>query len=59
MSVGATRTTIDLQAKDLAFAVVYWPLATLAAARAFYQFLIKSDYWDKTPYKPEPLRTAP
>jgi cellulose synthase/poly-beta-1,6-N-acetylglucosamine synthase-like glycosyltransferase len=59
MSVGAKRAGIDLQAKDLALAVAYWPLATLAAGRAFYQLLIKPYYWDKTPHKPEPLRTAP
>ena len=59
MSVGAKRAGIDLQAKDLALAVAYWPLATLAAARAFYQLLFKPYYWDKTPHKPEPLRTAP
>jgi cellulose synthase/poly-beta-1,6-N-acetylglucosamine synthase-like glycosyltransferase len=59
MSVGAKRAGIDLQAKDLALAVAYWPLATLAAGRAFYQLLFKPYYWDKTPHKPEPLRTAP
>ena len=59
MSVGAKRAEIDLRASDLALAVAYWPLATLAAARAFYQLLIKPYYWDKTPHKPEPLRTAP
>ena len=59
MSVGAKRAGIDLRASDLVLAVAYWPLATLAAARAFYQLLIKPYYWDKTPHKPEPLRTAP
>jgi cellulose synthase/poly-beta-1,6-N-acetylglucosamine synthase-like glycosyltransferase len=58
MSVGAKRAGIDLRAKDLAFAVAYWPLATVAAVRAFYQLLFKPYYWDKTPHKPEPLRTA-
>ena len=59
MSVGAKRAGIDIRASDLALAVAYWPLATLAAGRAFYQLLFKPFYWDKTPHKPEPLRTAP
>lgn len=59
MTVGAKRAGIDLRASDLALAVIYWPLATLAAGRAVYQLLFKPYYWDKTPHKPEPLRTAP
>lgn len=59
MSIGAIRRGIDLQAKDLALAFAYWPLTTLAPDRTFYQLLFKPYYWDKTPHKPEPLRTAP
>lgn len=58
MSVGATRAGLDLRARDLALAVTYWPLASLAAGRALYQLLYNPYYWDKTPHKPEPLRTA-
>ena len=59
MSIGAKRGGINLQAKDLALAFVCWPLATLAPDRAFYPLLFKPYSWDKTPRKPEPLRTAP
>ena len=59
MTVGAKRAGIDIRARDLILAVAYWPFATLAAARAFYQLLLRPYYWDKTPHKPEPLRTAP
>jgi len=59
MSIGAIGGGIDLLAKDLAVAFAYWPLTTLAPDRTFYQLQFKPYYWDKTPHKPEPLRTAP
>jgi glycosyltransferase XagB len=57
MSVGAKRAGIELKVRDLFLAGAYWPFATLAAIRAINQLLRQPYYWDKTPHKPEPLRT--
>lgn len=59
MSVGAKRAGIEFKVHDLFLASLYWPFATLAAIRAIHQLLRQPYYWDKTPHKPEPLRTPP
>ena len=37
-------------------AVGYWPLQSVAAAKAVFQFVVAPFHWDKPPHKP---RTAP
>jgi cellulose synthase/poly-beta-1,6-N-acetylglucosamine synthase-like glycosyltransferase len=58
MLVGAGRTGFKVKLSDLILSIAYWPLASLAAAKAIFQFIARPFHWDKTPHQPEALRTA-
>lgn len=58
MLVGAGRTGFKVKPSDLILSIAYWPLASLAAAKAVFQFIARPFHWDKTPHQPEALRTA-
>lgn len=57
--IGAKRAGYPIQFSDLVLTVPYWPMASIAAIRALFQLIRRPHHWDKTPHKPEPLRTGP
>lgn len=59
MWIGARRTGFAIRPTDILLSLAYWPLASLAAAKAISQLILRPFHWDKTPHQPEALRTPP
>ena len=52
MAVGARRAGLRLRLWDALGAPFYWPLLSLAAARALNQWFRRPFHWDKTDHRP-------
>jgi cellulose synthase/poly-beta-1,6-N-acetylglucosamine synthase-like glycosyltransferase len=59
LTVGARRAGFSLRLSDLLMTPLYWPMTSLAAARAILQLVQRPHHWDKTPHEPEALRPEP
>jgi len=58
-ALGLARTGQAARWRDLFGAAAYWPLQSIAAARALWQWIRQPYRWDKTPHAPRPLRPLP
>lgn len=58
MRVGARRAGAELSWRDACMAPLYWPLHSLAAARALWQLAVDPFHWDKTDHRPVPEALA-
>ncbi len=50
--MGVRRAGLPVRVRDLVLAPLYWPLQSLAAARALVQLFRRPYHWDKTPHAP-------
>lgn len=57
--VGLRRAGSPIRLRDLVGTLAYWPMQSLAAARASVQFVRDPYRWDKTPHAPRTGRPAP
>jgi len=58
-ALGLARTGERARWRDLVGAAAYWPLQSVAAARALWQWIHQPYRWDKTSHAPRPLRPLP
>ena len=58
-ALGLARTGERARWRDLVGAAAYWPLQSIAAARALWQWIRQPYRWDKTSHAPRPLRPLP